>query len=65
MKTSKSIPPPALAVLTVHAAQLYLTYLGFHQGPIDGLAGTRSRHTVILPGAIMPCRPIVAEARIV
>jgi hypothetical protein len=29
--------------LTVRAAQLYLTYLGFHPGPIDGNAGTRSR----------------------
>jgi hypothetical protein len=28
--------------LTVRAAQLYLTYLGFHPGPIDGNAGTRS-----------------------
>jgi hypothetical protein len=28
--------------LTVRAAQLYLTYLGFHPGPIDGIAGTRS-----------------------
>jgi hypothetical protein len=26
--------------LTVRAAQLYLTYLGFHPGPIDGAAGT-------------------------
>jgi hypothetical protein len=25
--------------LTVRAAQLYLTYLGFHPGPIDGVAG--------------------------
>ena len=26
--------------LDVRAAQLYLTYLGFHPGPIDGVAGT-------------------------
>ncbi len=26
--------------LNVRAAQLYLTYLGFHPGPIDGVAGT-------------------------
>jgi N-acetylmuramidase/Putative peptidoglycan binding domain len=25
--------------LSVHAAQLYLTYLGFHPGQIDGIAG--------------------------
>src|SRR5262249_31158615 len=25
--------------LSVRAAQLYLTYLGFHPGPIDGVAG--------------------------
>jgi peptidoglycan hydrolase-like protein with peptidoglycan-binding domain len=25
--------------LSVRAAQLYLTYLGFHPGPIDGIAG--------------------------
>jgi len=29
--------------LNVRAAQLYLTYLGFHPGPIDGVAGTRTR----------------------
>lgn len=29
----------ALPDLTVRAAQLYLTYLGFHPGPIDGVAG--------------------------
>jgi hypothetical protein len=28
--------------LNVRAAQLYLTYLGFHPGPIDGVAGTRT-----------------------
>jgi hypothetical protein len=28
--------------LNVRAAQLYLTYLGFHPGPIDGIAGTRT-----------------------
>lgn len=28
--------------MNVRAAQLYLTYLGFHPGPIDGVAGTRS-----------------------
>jgi N-acetylmuramidase/Putative peptidoglycan binding domain len=26
--------------LNVRAAQLYLTYLGFHPGPVDGVAGT-------------------------
>jgi len=26
--------------LNIRAAQLYLTYLGFHPGPIDGVAGT-------------------------
>jgi len=25
--------------LDIRAAQLYLTYLGFHPGPIDGIAG--------------------------
>ncbi len=29
----------ALPDLNVRAAQLYLTYLGFHPGPIDGIAG--------------------------
>jgi hypothetical protein len=29
----------ALPDLNVRAAQLYLTYLGFHPGPIDGVAG--------------------------
>lgn len=29
----------ALPDLDVRAAQLYLTYLGFHPGPIDGIAG--------------------------
>jgi N-acetylmuramidase len=29
----------ALPDLSVRAAQLYLTYLGFHPGPIDGIAG--------------------------
>jgi hypothetical protein len=29
----------ALPDLKVRAAQLYLTYLGFHPGPIDGIAG--------------------------
>lgn len=29
----------ALPDLTVRAAQLYLTYLGYHPGPIDGIAG--------------------------
>ncbi len=28
--------------LNVRAAQLYLTYLGFHPGPIDGIAGTNT-----------------------
>jgi peptidoglycan hydrolase-like protein with peptidoglycan-binding domain len=28
--------------LNVRAAQLYLTYLNFHPGPIDGVAGTRT-----------------------
>jgi len=28
--------------LNVRAAQLYLTYLGFHPGPIDGIAGIRT-----------------------
>ena len=28
--------------LNVRAAQLYLTYLGFHPGPLDGIAGTRT-----------------------
>jgi len=28
--------------LNVRAAQLYLTYLGFHPGPIDGVAGTHT-----------------------
>jgi hypothetical protein len=28
--------------LDVRAAQLYLTYLGFHPGPIDGVAGVRT-----------------------
>jgi len=28
--------------LHVRAAQLYLTYLGFHPGPLDGVAGTRT-----------------------
>jgi hypothetical protein len=32
----------ALPDLNVRAAQLYLTYLGFHPGPIDGVAGTRT-----------------------
>jgi hypothetical protein len=29
--------------LNVRAAQLYLTYLGFHPGPVDGVAGMRTR----------------------
>jgi N-acetylmuramidase/Putative peptidoglycan binding domain len=33
----------ALPDLNVRAVQLYLTYLGFHPGPIDGVAGTRTR----------------------
>jgi hypothetical protein len=33
----------ALPDLNVRAAQLYLTYLGFHPGPIDGMGGTRTR----------------------
>jgi peptidoglycan hydrolase-like protein with peptidoglycan-binding domain len=28
--------------LSVRAAQLYLTYLGFHPGPVDGVAGERT-----------------------
>jgi hypothetical protein len=32
----------ALPDLNVRAAQLYLTYLGFHPGPIDGIAGERT-----------------------
>ena len=28
--------------LTVRAAQLYLTYLGFHPGPVDGIAGVKT-----------------------
>jgi peptidoglycan hydrolase-like protein with peptidoglycan-binding domain len=28
--------------LNIRAAQLYLTYLGFHPGPIDGIAGDRT-----------------------
>lgn len=28
--------------LNVRAAQLYLTYLGFHPGPVDGIAGART-----------------------
>jgi len=32
----------ALPDLSVRAAQLYLTYLGFHPGPVDGVAGTRT-----------------------
>jgi lysozyme family protein len=28
--------------LNVRATQLYLTYLGFHPGPIDGVAGERT-----------------------
>lgn len=28
--------------LNIRAAQLYLTYLGFHPGPIDGIAGERT-----------------------
>ncbi len=28
--------------LNVRAAQLYLTYLGFHPGPVDGIAGQRT-----------------------
>jgi hypothetical protein len=32
----------ALPDLNVRAAQLYLTYLGFHPGPVDGVAGERT-----------------------
>jgi len=32
----------ALPDLSVRAAQLYLTYLGFHPGPLDGVAGIRT-----------------------
>ncbi len=32
----------ALPDLDVRAAQLYLTYLGFHPGPIDGIAGQQT-----------------------
>src|SRR5580658_9650634 len=31
-----------LPVLNVRAAQLYLTYLHFHPGPVDGIAGKRT-----------------------
>jgi peptidoglycan hydrolase-like protein with peptidoglycan-binding domain len=32
--------------LTVRAAQLYLTFLGFHPGSVDGIAGARTRAAV-------------------
>ncbi len=32
--------------LTARAAQLYLTYLGFHPGPVDGVAGRLTRAAV-------------------
>ena len=32
----------ALPDLSVRASQLYLTYLGFHPGPVDGVAGERT-----------------------
>jgi peptidoglycan hydrolase-like protein with peptidoglycan-binding domain len=28
--------------LNVRAAQFYLTYLGFHPGPVDGIAGQQT-----------------------
>jgi peptidoglycan hydrolase-like protein with peptidoglycan-binding domain len=34
---------PHLPLMSVRAAQLYLTYLGFHPGPIDRVAATRSQ----------------------
>ncbi len=35
-KFSTGVPPD----LNIRAAQLYLTYLGFHPGPVDGAAGS-------------------------
>ena len=35
LKASAGVLPD----LSVRAAQLYLTYLGFHPGPVDGVAG--------------------------
>ena len=36
--------------LNVRAAQLYLTYLGFHPGPVDGVAG---QHTLSALGRVL------------
>ena len=32
--------------LGIRAAQLYLTYLGFHPGPVDGVAGAQTRSAI-------------------
>jgi hypothetical protein len=39
---SSAVPPD----LSVRAVQLYLTYLGFHPGQIDGMAGQRTLSTL-------------------
>jgi hypothetical protein len=38
-----SVSPPKV---TVRAVQLYLTYLGFHPGPVDGVVGALTRSAV-------------------
>jgi hypothetical protein len=38
-----SVSPPSVMV---RAVQLYLTYLGFHPGPVDGVAGALTRSAV-------------------
>jgi hypothetical protein len=56
-----SVSPPSV---TVRAVQLYLTYLGFHPGPVDGVVGalTRSAAAAFRKSADLPETDAVDDA---